>query len=156
MELAARLREVWPVSGSTAAKIERVNAMKTRGRPVDVPLAAIKDYLVQRQLWPLLEVYASSVQLAPFRERLGMSAVEAGPLAANHLVLLLGEGGLLYTSRADVRALLEQLLTALVAADPVSVLTEEDKGNLLALTCPDVPLFASGVSAIDVVRLGLS
>jgi hypothetical protein len=156
MELAARLREVWPTTGSTRSKIEQVNALKTIGRPIDVPAAIIADYLKQRQLWPLLELYASAVQTASFRAALGMAPIGSGPIAANHLLMLLSEEGLLYTSRADVRALFEGLLDKLVAAEPVSIFTDKDKDNLIALTRPEVPLFASGVSALDVVRAGLS
>jgi hypothetical protein len=153
---AAVLREAWArASGSTAAKLAAVNKLTTVGRPVDLPVAAIAEYLGDKR--EQLQDYAAMLVTSELRAKLGMAPVSPGVAAASHLLLLLdgADGPTLRTSQPHVLAVFRNLLDAIVA-DSSSGITEADRDGLLALVRPQVPLFAPPVSVLDLAAAKLS
>ena len=152
----ATLREAWArVTGGTSAKLAAINKLTTVGKPGDLPVARVTEYLGDRRAH--LEDYAGMIVTQDLRAKLGMSPVSPGVVAANHLLLLLDgqDGPALRTSQPSVLTIFQNLLATLVA-EPSSGLTAADRDNLLALVYPQVPLFGQPVSVLDLVAANLS
>jgi hypothetical protein len=149
------LREAWShLSGSTAAKLAAINRLTAVGKqPIDLPVSAIMAYLGDKRTH--LEDFAAMIVTQDLRAKLGMPPPSPGVVAASHLLMLLEgqDGPVLRTSQPHVLTVFRDLLSAIVADGG---LTEEDKTGLLALTRPEVPLFAQPVTVLDLVAAKLS
>jgi hypothetical protein len=150
-----KLVEHWgAASGGMAERLAAVNAITESGPRQPISMAAVRDVLVQRGKWRVLQIHALMARTAALRMRLGQPDISSGVRSAAHLLALAQEGGVLQLSQLSV---LKKLVDELVAD---GVLASEDATALWALSSSTVPwwksVYGRPVSTFDLIEAQLA
>jgi hypothetical protein len=147
------LATVWATlpNDITLNKLIVLNNMTLPGEPVDVSIAQVESYLVNKnKLGPL-----TSYLIAPPSD-----AVPQAVIAGNYLLVLLsGLGGpTITTSETATQELINEFLAAMVS-DPHTGFSQADVDALLAMTISQVPWwqvhgFPAPIGLTDLIAAG--
>jgi hypothetical protein len=153
----ARLREHWnAATGDMGQRLAVVNAITEPGPRQAIQMTAVRECLVSRGKWRVLQIHALMVRTSELRRRLGQPEVSEGVRAAAYLLRLVEDGGALQVPQLSV---LKKLLDDLTA-DAASGIGSDDAAALWALSETVMPwwksVYGRPVSTFDLIEAQLA